>query len=146
MITIMDKKIHCKYCRKYIWSHENVLNCAWCLNNYHYKCIQNTLFPEQSLTHWTCKECNCSVFPFNNIKEESEYNEALQNESYINDDKLNDLESLILNDADLEDDKIEEMLQDIDPDENYYKTRINLNPSQYYNYDKFIRETTKFNS
>ena len=141
-----NNNIYCKRCRKYIWTHESKIECNWCQNKFHHNCVKNTINIGQLVQLWTCTECNCTIFPFNNIEEELEYKEAIIEDKYYNNNPINELETLLLYDIDMGDEKIDEMLQEIDPDENFYNTMQNITPSQYYSYDMFKEKKIKNNN
>ena len=126
----MPEIIICTHCSKRTCLHDNVIKCSLCHNSYHIRCQKDNIQIGQNLDNWSCKNCNCQIFPFNNIESDDKYTEAITDNLTYNDCNLNELESLLLYNLDLEDEKIEEILQEIDPDENFYKTRQNLKPSQ----------------
>ena len=82
----------CPQCNRDIRVHETSIKCTWCKIQYHTKCILPCIQLGQNTNEWTCKHCNTTIFPFNNLENEDNYLSTVTNELIYNHCKLDELE------------------------------------------------------
>ncbi len=62
----------CTTCSKKCLTHKTIVNCRYCLCNYHPKCVNlapndvNQLKDSNILAYWTCPSCTIKMFPMVN--------------------------------------------------------------------------------
>ena len=103
-----------------------------CLSPTHLKCLPDySSSDHESITgsnpNWTCPTCLSEFFPFSNIESCNEFSDLLSPNQGINFDQL---EELILNPFDCNDE--EDILDDIDPDGNFYNSPTYQTPKTNY--------------
>jgi hypothetical protein len=103
-----------------------------CLSPTHLKCLPNYINTDLEIANnanqnWTCPTCLSEFFPFANIETGDEFMDLLSPNECIN---FEQLEELLLNPFDCNEQ--EDILDDIDPDGNFYNSTTYQSPKTYY--------------
>ena len=135
---------YCLICKKKVLSHAHSLTCAVCLNTCHLKCIpgvskHDELYTSRSVNDWLCSLCLSDNLPFTNIPDDNEFINALS-DFWLNPTNITlaDVDDVIFNLFDLDDNEIDGMLSENDPDLIFFNNiRVNSLSSNYLVEDKF---------
>ena len=140
----------CPTCEHRCLRHCLKLKCCFCMFVYHLKCI--TLCPKEqeylldNESTWLCCKCNCTVFPYNNIEDDSEFLNTLAD--------VDDQTSLLFSDRLLQPadmhftDVVNTPIDEIDPDLHFYN-EAQLHVGRNCNYfleDQFTHEVNTVRS
>ena len=122
----------CHNCNLRILSHAPFVFCTLCQLKTHIKCLNlyspaDTAYATDSSDNWSCPTCLRDIFPFFDIDNLTEFI-SLSNPTYLP-DQLN-LDQLIFNPFDLNEEG--GVLDDIDPDSNFYNTHRQIIPNSKY--------------
>jgi hypothetical protein len=106
--------------------------CTMCSIPNHTKCLpiynQDDIdYATNPLNHWSCPACLTEHFPFNTIVDERAFSEAgtfLTNCSF----DMGNMSNLIYDPFETTIDGTEGMMDDIDPEQNFYNTSLSENP------------------
>ena len=116
----------CPICTKKVSSYMFKVKCCLCSNMYHKNCtlLNENMFRELSQSqreNWSCRICNESLFPFNNIDDDDIFQRCLLE---LNLDNTNmaifQHRNLVLEPFELNEDIDDIPLSDLDPDIHFY--------------------------
>ena len=132
-----------------ILRHAGYITCCFCKKHYHLKC--NSIVPSEisymraNSSEWLCETCLSENFPFNHIEDQAEFLDTLFSLNYSRTD-LCYLSDKIFNPIDINE-NFNEMLNDVDPDVNYYNGfQQSIDKCKYYIEDIFNDEVGKNSS
>jgi hypothetical protein len=122
-MVILSPQLTCNICPKRIATHDRRVKCSLCLLSTHSKCLPNyntndIEYATDINNHWTCPTCLISFFPYNNIEDNTIFQDSISKPCniHIDPDSLSDL---IYNPFEDNNEDFEGAMDDIDPDKNY---------------------------
>jgi hypothetical protein len=125
----------CTLCQKRIRQHEITIQCSTCYFFTHCNCLptystDDILNAKNPQSHWSCTSCLSDLFPFFSLETADEFNNPTNVPPYFN---INNLENMLFDPFELNDDDAN-VLDDIDPDTNFYNLHENSisNICKYY--------------
>ena len=140
--------ISCPVCDRRVMTHARCIECCICHRVCHLKCITLNHAEQQwlmGISHcWFCMECTQDLFPYNKMESQTEFINALHNNS-DSADLLDFFDDKIFNPLLEEDNHTYDQLYDIDPDINIFNN-INFNIKEkcvYYNESRFTELLSK---
>ncbi len=120
--------------------HNRCITYKLCNGEFHVVCIglSRNDIPNIDVDIWSCMGCNENLYSFNSLIEDDEFI-GVNNNNQINIQKLN---SMLFQPFYLSENDNSDLLNDVNPDENYFNNFMQLfgNGSQYYDGNTFIEE------
>ena len=116
----------CSGCKKKCLRHSRYLTCFICDRAYYIRCLANVtqddkIYIDRLNRTWICLNCSHSLFPFNHIQDDNEFNKTIS-ESWLKpiDIRLDDLEKLVFNPFSISGCDVNFPLCHSDPDMQFY--------------------------
>ena len=144
----------CNICNKRVLSHAYKLQCTYCKNLVHIKCLpsvskNDSIYTNRDCDYWYCKNCVQTIFPFNHLDDDASFIDAIS-ESWYSDpppsfDFINNQNKLFAPFDLNENDNLP--MHDVDPDLHFYQSTCNnaLNACDYHFEDSFNKNISNFN-
>lgn len=131
--------IKCNICTKNVLRHARQLKCYSCKESSHLKCLPNvsqndSIYINRHNNNWLCLVCSQSVFPFNHLTDNFEFQSAItENNGHLVDMNLS---NLVFNPLELnEDERFHQgPLADSDPDLQYYNDATSIGSISHCDY------------
>ena len=115
----------CTVCHRNVLNHACFITCSNCVLKCHIQCLpnvskQDTLFINRHESIWFCPECLGENLPFCNLTDDDDFLSALSEYSGTPLHTALNLDDLVFNPLDMNDDHMESLLADNDPDVNFF--------------------------
>jgi hypothetical protein len=139
---------HCRICTKKVQRHSKTVYCSLCKSYSHNDCLTLYLhtdidYTKEPTNNWSCPTCLSELFPFANIEDQHELDRLIT--SHTTND-YSHLDNLLFNPLDLnEKEGGGDVLDEIDPDKNYYNDPQLIIPNSQYLYHDSINKKIETN-
>ena len=130
--------LNCNSCNRKISSQCKYLRCTICSHVFHLTCLP--LFSKDDYvllnnpeSHWSCIRCNSTIFPFND-NDDTDFTNIIRESKCSYSFSTTELEQYLFSPFEFENIETDDILNEIDPDSNFYNANSNgtLKQSKYY--------------
>ena len=141
--VIPNQQIKCRKCLKRVLTHSKTIFCSLCQSVTHTTCLDlytkdDIDYSTNAHNNWTCPTCLMEVFPLTSVEEPREFSQVLAPDQIID---FSHLEDLLLNPFKLSEEI--GVLDDIDPDANFYNSERQNTQTQYLTIDSLNDQTSR---